>query len=173
MTRYRASTNSITPAIPYLFTYDAGGSQSFSGAYLTWDTVIVKTSHFNYTADDDRVQLKSNSSGLFKVSFESSLTGAGGEGRVQLYKNGSAVDGSISNVYAGSIGQTAYKNIIVMNYTVYLEKGDYIQIYADSPAGNEPATIANSCRLKIEYLPMKGWDNSSGGRIDYKGGVMR
>jgi len=171
--RYRAFLKEIKPAIPYLFVYDAGGSQSFTGVFLTWDNVEIKTSHFKYKVDTNRIYMNTNSSGLIKVSFETSLTGSGGEGRVQLYKNGSAVDGSISHVYAGAIGQTDYKNIIVLNYTIYLEKGDYIQIYADTPAGNVPSTIANSSRLKLEFLPMQGWDNSTGGRTDYKGGVLR
>ena len=173
MTRYRVHNNNLTPATPYLFAYDAGGSQSFNTAFLTWDTVVVKSSHFQYSADDDKIQLQTNSSGLYKVNFETSLTGSGGEGAVCLYKNSSEVSGSTSWVYAGNIGQTTYKNIIVLDYTIYLEKGDYIQIYATTPAGNSPSTIANSSRLKIEFLPMQGWNNSSGGRTEYKGGVLR
>ncbi|MBU0598874.1 hypothetical protein KKF61_07890, partial [Patescibacteria group bacterium] len=59
-----------------------------------------------------------------------------------------------------------------ISYIVYLEKGDYIQVY--SIMGSEDSqTKPETSRLIISFIPMLGWDNSASGRADYKGGVVR
>ena len=178
--RYRALNNDITPAIPYLFAYDNTGNQTItdSGVWITWDTVKIKTSHFNYTADDDRVQLKTNSSGLFKIEFDCSFLTYDEDNdmyiTVELYKNGSALDGSkTATGVTGAGSQTPYiLNNQSLHYVVYMEKNDYIQVKATTSAG-EALTLSDTSRLIINFIPMQGWDNSSGGRTQYSGGVMR
>jgi len=173
--RSREYDNQIKPAIPYLFLVDNGGGQNLSGNFLTWDSIKVKTSHFTYTADDDRILLSVNISGLYKIKFECSFTDAtnGGVAEISLYKNGSAISGSQSYSYAGAIGQYAIASYIGLEYIIYLERGDFLQIYGDSISGNACQTKANSNRLIIEFIPMKGWNNSHGGKTEYKGGVLR
>ena len=171
--RYRESTNSITPAIPFFFAYDLGGNQTFSGAFLTWDTVKIKTSHFQYTADDDRITLKTNSSGLYKIHFNCSMDVSAGNTRFSIYKNGSEEDGSYSESFSGTVGQTGLYENVNLDYIVYLEKNDYVQVYGDNINGTDAQSTPSSCRIIIEYLPMQGWDNSTGGRTEYSGGVMR
>jgi len=167
--RYRESTNDIRPAIPFLFLYDTGGNQTFDGAFLTWDTVKIKSDHFQYKSDDDRISLKTNSAGLFKLHFECSLDVSAGNTRFSIYKNGSELSGSYSETYSGTIGQTGIYEFVSIEYVLYLEKGDYVQIYGDNINGTDGQSTPSSSRLIIEFLPMYGWDNASGGREDYKG----
>ena len=169
--RHRELTNEIKPAIPFLFLYDLGGNQTFDGSFLTWDTVKIKSDHFSYTADDDRVQLKTNSSGLYKIHFECSLDVSAGNTRLSIYKNGSELDGSYSETYSGTLGQTGLYEHVSIDYITYLEKNDYLQIYGDNIDGTDGQSTPSSSRLIIEFLPMYGWDNASGGRQDYKGVV--
>ena len=167
--RHREYTNDLTPAIPYLFLYDKGGQQQIKysgGTFLTWDTVKIKTSHFHYNKNDDRIIFNSNTSGFYKITFNCSYTdNQGAEVKTvnaSIYKNGSELEGS--KIYRDQTHS--------IEYVAYLQKNDYIQIYAHAQ-GNYAYTYAETSRLIIEFIPMQGWNNSSGGRSEYKGGVMR
>jgi len=180
MTRYRAYNNSIAPAIPTIFVFDDTGNQeiSDSGVYLTWDTISVKTSHFTYTAYDDRVALQTNSSGLFTVEVDCSfITYEDDDDKyitMELYKNGTALNGSkTATGITGGGSQTPYVlNNQSLHYIVYLEKGDYLKVMATTSSGTA-LTLSDTSRLIISFIPMQGWDNSAGGRGDYKGGIIR
>lgn len=180
MTRYRAHLNNLAPAIPFIFAYDEAGNQVFdsTGANHIWDTIKIITSHFEYTADKDRIYLNLNSSGLFKITFNCSFISYDESDdttiTTEIYKNGNLLAGSavVSSVTAGVSQDDDIKNCQSISYVVYMEKDDYIQIQSSTNA-NSVYSIADSSRIIIEFLPMKGWNNSSGGRIDYKGGVMR
>lgn len=171
MTRYREHMDKINPAIPYIALYDANGGQTINGSFLTWDGIKCKTSHFTYEEDDDRVQLSVNSSGLFEVIFNVSLSG-NGNNYFEIYKNNSVVSESRVYVCPPTVNQSAYYDSGSIHYVVFLQKDDYIQIKGTCAAGSGE-TIANTCRLTIKFLPMKGWDNNIAGRTSYKGGVMR
>jgi len=180
MTRYRVHNNQITPAIPTIFLYDNDGNieVTSSGIWLTWDTVEVKTSHFNYVADDDRIQLNTNSSGFMSIEVDCSFITYNEDDdkyvTVELYKNGSALNGSktVTGI-TGAGSQTAYiLNNQSLHYIVYLEKDDYLQVKASTSAGTA-YTLSDTSRILITFIPMQGWNNSSGGRTDYKGGVLR
>lgn len=170
--RYRELQNDLKPAIPYIFLYDNTGGQTINGSFLTWDTTKIKTQHFQYESDTNRVELKTNSTGLFEVYFEVSLTaGAAAVASFDVYKNGTYVDGSrtyISVIYS----QGAYNQSGVVRFPLYLEEGDYIQILGTAFVG-APTIVADTCRLIIKWIPMAGWDNSMAGRLDYKYGVQR
>ena len=161
MTRIREHNNDIKPAIPYVALFDAGGSQTINGSFLTWDTIKCKTSHFHYTADDDKIQLNVNSSGLFDIAFNVSLSG-GGTSYFEIYKNDSSI--AESKTY-GIISAS-------MQYIIFLQKGDYIQIKGTSASGSN-ATYANTSRLLIKFIPMRGWDNNESGRKSFIGRVNR
>ena len=174
--RYRELNNKVTPAIPYLFLYDEDGGQTFGnpGTYHTWDTVKVKTSHFIYNADDDRITFKSNTSGFYKIIVNISwyITDEGSDTvTTKIYKNGSEL--TASRVIDFLITADTDKASQSMTYIAYLSKDDYIQIFSESGGGNGFITLSSASRLIIEYIPMRGWDNSNGGRIEYKGDVMR
>lgn len=172
MTRYREQHNQINPAIPYIALYDAGGSQTINGSFLTWDGIKCKTSHFHYTADDDRVQLQLNSSGLFEITFEVSLTNGAAVSYFDIYKNGSLVAGSRTYISVVNSGQSNYPQSGSIKFVIFLDKDDYIQIKGTDLVG-AARTYANTSRLIIKALPMHGWDNSSSGREMYSGGVQR
>ena len=173
--RYQELKNNLKPAIPYVYLYDVGGSQTINGSYLTWDTIKTITSHFHYTVDDDRLQLKMNSSGLFRVIFETSLytTIAGAVAYFDIYKNGTIVEGSRTYISVVNSGQLSYSQSGIITCVVFLEKGDYIQIKGDVVMESAAFTIANTSRLLINFINMKGWNNSAGGREDDKGGISR
>ena len=173
--RYQELKNNLKPAIPYVYLYDVGGSQTINGSYLTWDTIKTITSHFHYTVDDDRLQLKMNSSGLFRVIFETSLytTIAGAVAYFDIYKNGTVVEGSRTYISVVNSGQLSYSQSGIITCVVFLEKGDYIQIKGDVVMESAAFTIANTSRLLINFINMKGWNNSAGGREDDKGGISR
>lgn len=180
MTRWNDFQNNIHPAIPYLFLYDEVGNQEFTtgGAFHVWDTLRIVSSHFSATADKDRIYLNTNSSGLFKVTFECSFITYDEDDDLlvtsSIYKNGSQLAGSkvMCSVTGGSSQDDDIKNCQTLTYIVYLEKDDYIQIQTETDA-NSVRSLADTSRIIIEFIPMHGWNNSSGGRADYKGGVIR
>ena len=173
--RYQELKNNLKPAIPYVYLYDVGGSQTINGSYLTWDTIKTITSHFHYTVDDDRLQLKMNSSGLFRVIFETSLytTIAGAVAYFDIYKNGTVVEGSRTYISVVNSGQLSYSQSGIITCVVFLEKGDYIQIKGDVVMESAAFTIANTSRLLINFIPMHGWNNSAAGREQYGGEIAR
>lgn len=181
MVRWKDNQNGIKAAIPYLFMYDVGGNQTFGTATETfheWDTIRVASSHFNVTAEQDRIYLNTNSSGLFKVTFECSFITYDEDDDLlitsTLYKNGTELEGSetMCSVTGGASQADKVKNSKTITYIVFLEKDDYIQVESKTSA-NEVISLGNTSRLIIEFIPMQGWNNSSGGREQYSGGVMR
>jgi len=161
----------INPAIPYISLYDAGGGQTINGSYLTWDGIKCKTSHFTYEEDDDRVQLSVNSSGLFEITFNISLSG-NGNNYFEIYKNGSLISESRMYVCPPTVGQTSYYDSGSLHYVVFLQKDDYIQIKGTCAAGSGE-TIANTSRLTVRFLPMRNWDNGKAGRPQWNGDIVR
>lgn len=164
------------PAIPFTLLYDNGGSQTFdsTGTFHTWDIKETKTNHFQYDLDSDRIYLKRMSAGYYEVTFECSFyTTYGGTVLFtsQVYKNDTALDGAktINTVCAGQIPHYASQSI---HFIVFLKQGDYIQIETKSTA-NSVYSIAETSRLLVKFIPVHGWNNSNGGRIDYRGEVLR
>lgn len=168
--RQREFNNDINTATPSILLYDVGGSQTInsSGVFLTWDNIKSKTSHFQYTINTDRITLLTNSNGLFKITVECSINDLSSSGRttLQIYKNGVVVEGTYSR------SDTSSHTFVAITFYVYLEINDYIQVYAETNSGTS-TTIANTSRVLIEFLNMKGWDGNTGGRLDYKGGLER
>lgn len=171
MTRYREYDNQITPAIPYIAIYDGGGGQTINGSFLTWDSIKAKTSHFLYSSDDDRIQLGVNSCGLFEITFNISLSGSG-LCYFDIYKNGSLIPEGRVYICPLMSGQDYFYDSGSIKYVILLQKDDYIQIKGTC-SGGSGESVANTSRLIIKALPMRGWDNSSSGREMYSGGVQR
>ena len=177
--RYREFSNNLNPAIPYLFLYDATGAQTFTnaGQFHTWDTTKIKTQHFQYTSDTDEIELKVSSSGLYMLEFDCSFAtyvAATIQIISSVYKNGSELGGSraVTTVLAAAQTPTV-EDEQVIHYVVFLERGDKIKIHTITSNAGVTYSLSNTSRLLISFINMKGWDNSSGGRIDYKGGVSR
>lgn len=163
MVRMRERNNLLKPAIPFLFLYDAVGNQAVDGSFMTWDTIKIKTSHFIYTADDDKIQLAINSSGFFNLTFEASLSGSAVT-YFYVYKNGVVVN--------ESKGYATFADGVNIHLPIYLQKDDYIQIKGHAYSGSGD-TVAYTSRLIMQYIPMAGWDNNKGGRKHFIGGVVR
>lgn len=156
--RYKAFSNELHPSVPYVFLYNTG-TQEFTtaGVLHTWTTVKCITSHFSH--DTNAILLNTNSSGLFKVTFECSLNG---NAESVLLKNDVVLPGCVCR---GVDGHS-------ITAVVALEKDDILQVKTTGIDGTR-TSIANSTRLIVEFIPMKGYNNDSGGRTEYKGGVLR
>jgi hypothetical protein len=177
MTRYREQNNIINPAVPTVFLYDTG-EQSFTstGAFHIWNTIKVLTSGFNYTADDDRITLLTNTSGLFLVEFDCSFYTVANDTDLYittaLYKNGVIVPGSTSITTVTGSGSPLIRNSQHIHYIIYISRNDYLQVKSTASA-NTAVQSGNTSRLMINFLPMKGWNNDQAGRTSFNGGVMR
>ena len=168
------------PVIPFVQLYDHAGAQIFTsaGAYHTWDTVSFKTSDIHYTADEDAVFINNPGTGYYEVTFECSYSTATVGQNVtttQLYINGSGIEGSKSVLciyYAGGQG-VAICGTQTMHFALYLKAGDRIQIKTSTNIGCGVMSYPDSSRLLIKFIPVKGWNNNSGGNINYRGDVLR
>ena len=168
-----------TPVIPSIQLYDSG-TQTFTtaGEFHTWDTIAFKTSDFHYVADDDRVIVQLPSAGYYEITFESSFTvGAPGfaSATSQLYINGEAVEGSKACGCGYDSGQGSIAcACVTLHFIKYFNANDYIQIETITSLGSvDVLTTPETSRLIIKFIPTRGWNNSSGGNINYKGEVMR
>ena len=174
MTRYREQQNTLKPAVPTFYAYDEEGGDQIptTGVNLTWDTVKIKTSEFEYTTDTDRVYMQSNTSGFYRITYRvivgNSSVATNVIGAVVCI-NGEGMDASVS---LESIPfQTAFITLTAVS-VIYLKKGDYIQLNVWTEEGIVSTEEWGSMIL-IEFIPMRGWDNSAGGQEVYKGGVGR
>ena len=174
MTRHKVFTNKLKPATPCVYLYDSQGGQSFdaTGQFHTWDSTKIITQHFNYPSNKDRIILEVNSSGLFMLQFDCSFTSHEKDIcsiATSIYKNGIQEEGTTCYTTV----TINYDYSISLNTILYLEKGDYIQVFTQTNQVDAITSIGNTSRLIVTYLPMQGWNNSTGGRIEYKGGVLR
>jgi len=175
MTNSRTRTNK--PVIPFIQLYDKG-TQTFTvaGEFHTWDTIDFKTSSFRYASDDDKIVINIPNAGYYEVTFECSFykSGAGiGTGTSQLYKNGSAVEGAkaIGCSYDTGQGLTGC-SCITLHFIIYLNSREYVQIKTTSSANSLISNLETS-RLLIKFIPTYGWNNNSGGNMNYHGDIMR
>ena len=178
MTRYNAQEKNLKTATPLIFLYNASGNQAFnsSGAFHVWDTVEIKTSDFIYTPDTNKIYCGNTINGIYKITFNCSFLDSDEESSIvvsQIFKNGTAVTGSSVADGGVSCNQAGYYSQSIV-YFIYLTKGDYIQMYTYAPASSGTIyALSDTSRLSIEFVPMQGWNNSSGGQTNYRGGVMR
>lgn len=170
MARYRT----ITPAIPYIFLSDADGEQVFNNAanqFHTWDTTMFKTSDFIYVSDSSKIFINKQGSGLYEITFEVSWKTT--ELRAMLiytdiYVNGVKLPNSRAHTYVDDSIRSQH----TIHYITYLKRGDYVQIASRADDANV-TTDSESSRLSVKFVAMKGWDNSHGGKENYRGEVVR
>ena len=168
----------ITPAIPYLFISDTTGAQAFTnvGAWHTWDTIMFKTSEFIYLADDNRVLINKQGSGFYEITFEASFYVSSKlirQVKTDLYKNGVIVANSHTHTtVSGSTDSDWNRDHQTIHYVIYLEKGDTIQVKTQTDTETVYTDPASS-RLMINFIPLRGWNNSNGGRLRMRGEVAR
>lgn len=167
VTRYNTPTTAIPCAYLYQESVTTFGD---SCTNHTWDIIEFKTQHFSYTAGDDKITL-AKVRGYFEIIFQCSFTQQF-EGdiniRSRIKKNGTVISGADCYTLVRP-SDNANNNIHII---IYLEPGDYIQVCSETDT-NQVSNVTDTCRLIIKFIPMAGWNNSSGGQLDYKGGVMR
>ncbi len=174
MTRSR----NLNPAIPAIQLYDVGGNQLLNGGvFHTWDTQSFRTSNFTYVTDSTKIILNRHGTGYYKITFECSFFSyeeTDIEILTKIYKNGSSMAGTntLATVQGDGAQSMNIATSISLTFILLLQKGDYIQIYS-LPTGNGAYTYANSSRLTVEFIPMRGWDNDRGGLESFRGGVER
>lgn len=177
--RYQELQNNLKPAVPYIYLYDKNGGQAFTnaGQFHTWDTTKIKTSHFQYTSDKDKITLSVNASGYYLIEFDCSYAGyIAAYIRIlsSVYKNDAEVECTRSYCGIYSLEQKPELYACQTIHTViFLEKGDNIKIHTITNNAGNTYSLTETSRLIISFIPMKGWNNSAGGRGDFKGGVMR
>lgn len=167
------------PAIPSILLFDDTGLQTFTstGEFHTWDTQQHSTSHFRYKLDGDTVILENNQYNMYEVTFECSFfTQVSGTIIIysELYKNGTAINGS--RTYTSSVGSgqgTTTNGNVSIHFLLYLKGGDTIQVKTITNNAGATYSYTKSSRLMVNFVPIRGWDNSKAGRIEYKGSVLR
>lgn len=153
--------------IPHLFAYDSTGGQSFTnaGQFHTWDTTKYKTKHINYVSDTIKICIKKT--GMYEVKHDMSIeTNHTGISKIDtyVYINGVVVNGSrVQNSCYDSGQGDVVVSCQTLVCSVYLEYGDYIQIYSVTNNGDSTYTMPDSSRITVKYIDMVGWDNSRGG----------
>lgn len=167
------------PALPSVILYDDTGNQTFTngGEFHTWDSIDTKTTHFDYEIDDDSIFLNNNQYGWYEITFECSYVTYEDDNIAvtsQLYVNGSAIAGAkVTCSVAGTSEQTpTILNCQSLHFLVYLTGRDYVQIKTTTDNAGDTYSIAETSRLMIKFIPVKGWNNNAGGNINvsYKGG---
>lgn len=163
----------LAPVRPYIFLHGVDGAVVTNvPTALVWGHVNMKTSELFYNEGDDKVVVKKGGAGIYEVTVSLCIekkTAVPGHSTIQLYVNGTVLDCAETHGYMG--GAEQHSNA-VMIYNVYLDENDYIQTFVSVDNGSgliEPSTG----RFRMKGLPMRGWNNDSGGKISYKGKVMR
>jgi hypothetical protein len=88
---------------------------------------------------------------------------------VQLYVNGTYVCCSDAHGIIGTASQHTSANL---NYTIYLNEGDYVQIYLYQDAGTG-VVEDDTGRFCMKRVPMRGWNNDSGSARKVRGEKVR
>lgn len=153
--------------IPHLFVYDATGGQGFTsaGQFHTWDTTKYKTKHIIYTTDDSKIHIKKT--GMYEIKHDMSIvTYYNGVviTNTYIYINGVLLNGSrVQNSCSAAAQTPTYVACQTLIYSIYLEYGDYVQIYTVTNNATPTYTMPDSSRITVKYIDMVGWDNSRGG----------
>jgi len=179
----RDRSQDATTAIPCIYITRTTDQCHGGNAWHEFDTEVMKTSHFSYNANFTKIRLDKGE-GYYEIIFECSYELYTTEHRLitlkdTIYLNGSAIPDASSwtgfGEYYNADGQL-YEDFLGNNkihIIQYLKPGDEIKVYMDTKWNYAACAVADTCRLIIRFLPMHGWNNSSGGQLEYKGGVMR
>lgn len=169
MTRYRTPA----PAIPFIFLH---GTDAFNvtttPTALTWAHAHNKTSDFGFVEGKTRVYVNRGNEGVYKFyascgAFKA--TGNPTELVITVYINGVQCECATAH---GSVGAGTEHGDATIVFARELKCGDYVEIFISTDNGTV-TTEEETARLIIEGLPMKGWDNNHGGKLQLRGGIER
>lgn len=172
MSRAGEINGTIKPAIPWLEFYNAQSStadvaplwNNIMWEFWTGVELVIQTGDFDYRQDAVEGKIKINTSGLYVISLDVGFDSTAASDTIitRMLKNDIEIPGT------RSIGTNNGYLQLVSSRTMYLRTGDTLtfQYQCDE---NSTSFIANGSRIRIEFVPMCGWNNNSGGNVVFRG----
>lgn len=157
----------MNPTQPYIFIHcvDEEGITAVPAA-LTFADIEFKTSELHYVSGDDRVTINRHGAGIYEITLSACIekdTGAPTHSVFEIYVNGAALDCAEAHGIVGTAGQ---HSSVFLKYTIYLDVGDYVQVYASVDAGTGTLET-NTGRFMMKGVTMEGWNNRRAGGTIY------
>lgn len=153
----------VAPATPLAYLHGTDGfTVDVTPTPLPWAHAHFITSDFKFIATNTRIIINKSFKGrIYRVTVQMGAEKASGNPTaiiLQLYVNGVAIDCCKTHgaIAAGTHGDATIASMI------YVNAGDYIEAYVS--VDNGTVTVeADTARIIIEGLHMRGWDNGAGG----------
>jgi len=174
----------IVPAIPFIYLRQMEGYVSaFAGSSHSWAwwATEFSTTDFSITYGKSAIQI--NTAGFYEITHEADMylvQGTCSYCYVSIYYK----TGETGSTYSEVLGTRAYCNLgdsdnpgkLHLKHFMYLPKGSKIYLSYQASADWSNGLVyckSESERTSIKFVPMRGWNNSQGGAVNYRGGVMR
>jgi hypothetical protein len=186
MTRAGTINGNLKPSVPYL---EFVGATIYNFTESVWCPIQwgmedasgrdICTSDFVYKASTptatEGYEFEVLTTGLYRVDVELGvevgLHDQYTEAQVDLKLTRNSIDvpytGVTTNFFI-AVGETRYLNQITMSRTVYFEANDLLAVHIYCNC-DSVYLIEQSCRIRISYVPLGGWNNNSGGNIINRG----
>ena len=167
----------IAPATPFLSVQQRDNTWALNADTFVWfDTINSITSHFEIIGEE---KILIHHSGFYEICFEASSYLYSGlldyiYYQIEEFETKTPIPGSRGYIPMSGAKQEDVHSVTIHCYA-FLEKDSAIGVaaYVGNGGGTAAETVAGSGRLTIQFMPTRGWNNSAGGHIEYKGGVMR
>jgi len=170
-----ARNRDVAPAIPFIYVHHTFSfAVSDTPTPITWEHIHFITPDFSITSGDTRIRVRRGvaTSGVYMLYVSAgAIKKAGNPVQIiiEIYINGVLCECAAAH---GSIGAGVEHSDATLITAIYLNVGDYLEVYVSVDAGS--ATIEDdTARWIISALPMQGWDNERGGKNRIRGGVSR
>jgi|GEM_PF-3484307 len=176
MVRIGSINGTIRPAVPWLEFY--AGQTSTATVSPDWNNImweywqdeqlVICTSDFEYQTDDVEGRIKVNTSGLYLITLELGFT----DGQKAAYVltrfliNGDEIVGTRASASISAQDKLIY---ITSSRTLYIEAGDILTFQYTTDSDSVSFTDNNHGRLRIQFIPMLGWNNNTGGSVVNRG----
>lgn len=166
-----------SPSIPYYFGYlsTATSPSTTPGKLIPWTTRTI-TDHFKieqtYSGAVTKLRVGKTGKGMYEVKVNTSCNaGAASAASLSIYKNNKKLIGSTMTTTV-AIGQSSSTANCNLSHLVYFEEGDIISINATA-LKSAFTILANMATFSLSFVPNRGWDNNSGGKLLTTGEVLR
>lgn len=173
MTRNRE----IIPATPFLFLTDKTGyAMSWSvPVNLHWINEAINTSDFRYIEGKPKIEVLTP--GYYEVIYEVSAylkSGALNYCYFYMFRNADLIEGSFTFITMDGSEADQHPGSVTCHIYAYFDRGDVLVLIAHPGVGGGTViTIPNTVRMVLKFMPQRGWNNSHGGAVNYRGDVMR
>lgn len=160
-------------AIPFILVVNANGQAVTAvPAPIIFNETLFKTNYITFTNGTSKLYIARGGTGLYEIHVNLGVAQnqLASTARVVIYRNGTIVNNTKAKTYIGNnVGRQSHATI---NTAMYLEYGDYIEIFVSVNAG--AGNIEDdSARCMLKFIPMDGWINKKSGRTVESGGVFR